>query len=992
MVSPDHVAPGGLRFRVLGALEVTGDRPVVLTAARRQVVLATMLLEANQVLPVDRLVDAVWEESPPSTARSQIQICISALRRDLSDAGLPERIHTRPPGYTLTVRDDELDLHVFDRLTAEGRSARQTGDLASAVVAFRRAQQFWRGEPLTGMDSRVIRTTATRISERRIAMVEDCVDAELELGTNEDLISELMGLVVEHPLRERLRGQLMLALYRAGRRADALDAYRAARQILIDDLGLEPGESLRRLEHAILNDDTSLVAAGGAAGGDAPRAPLEAPPPTPHMLPADILDFTGQDDLVEHARAQLCGPDRHTDTTTPPIVVVTGRGGVGKTTLAVHLAHQVLDEFPDGQLYAQLGGGARDGNLSQTLERFLRALGVAGSAIPDSQDERATAYRSLISGRRMLVVLDDAADERQVNVLLPGSPSCGVLVTSRARLTGVPGAQCVDIDVLSRQSALELLARMVDRARISAEPSEALDLVEMCGRLPLAIRIAGARLAARSHWTIGQLTARLADDARRLDELTHGGLGVRASIALTYECLDDDAKRLFWRLGILEVEDFAAWVAAPLLDADSFQTADVLETLVDARLVDAVSGTGTRTRYRLHDLVWVYAREKLASQESSTERMAMMHRLLGAWLSLADNAHRRTYGGDHTVIHSGAARWELAQPVVDDLLADPLDWYDSERSALVAAVAQAARCGAVEQCWDLAITMVTLFEARNYLDDWRSTHEAALQAAQRRRDRRGEAAMLYSLGSLCLVQQRFDEAEARLALALEVFDEISESHGRALALRNLAFLDRTRGNRDVAIRRYREALTALQRTGDDAGVAHVLNSIAQILLDSGETGPARETLDEALQVATATDSFRIQAQVLHRLGEIHLAEQRPDDAEHAFSRSLALVRQKGDNLGESYALCGLGVTQTRKSQCVEALGTLSQAYTLACHSGDLLATARCCLALAELHHARGEQRRASTWASQALDKFDSVKAATGQAEALELLRRLEGTG
>lgn len=979
-----------MHFRIVGPLEVVGDRPVVVTAGRLQIVLATMLLEANSVLPVDRLVDAVWEESPPSTARSQIQICISALRRELGEAGLTDRIRTRPPGYQLIVGDDELDLHVFGQLVAEGRNARGTGDLQEAATTFRRALALWRGEPLAGLDSRVIRAAAARISERHIAVVEECIDAELELGRHRDLVSELTGLVAEYPLRERLRAQLMLALYRDGRRADALDAYRSARQTLIEDLGLEPGESLRKLEHAILTDDPSLIATAGTSGGDTPRAAPVAPPPTPHMLPADILDFTGHDHLIEQARAQLCGPDRPADTTTAPIVVITGRGGVGKTASAVHLAHQMLDAFPDGQLYAQLGGGgAQAADLSQTLERFLRALGAAGTTIPDSQEERATLYRSLISGRRTLVVLDDAADERQVDALLPGSPTCGVLVTSRARLTGIPGAQGLDIDVLSGPSALELLARVVDRARVSAEPGQALELVELCGRLPLAIRIAGARLAARSHWTIGQLTARLADDTRRLDELTHGSLGVRASIELTYEYLDDEAKRLFWRLGILEADDFAGWVAAPLLDMDTFLAADVLETLVDARLVDVVGGTGNGTRYRLHDLVRVYAREKLASAESSTERMGTIRRLLGAWLFLADNAHRRAYGGDHTVIHSDAARWELAPPVVEGLLADPLDWYDSERTALVAAVAQAARSGAVDECWDLAITLVTLFEARNYLDDWRSTHEAALRAAQQGRDRRGEAAMLYSLGSLCLVQQRFDEAEVRLLLSLEVFDEIGDAHGRALALRNVAFLDRTRGKLDIAIDRYRQALTALQQIGDDAGVAHVRNSIAQILLDTGDIVEARTTLDEALQVAIATKSVRIQAQVLHRLGEVHLVGEQLDEAERAFSRSLALVRQGRDSLGESYALSGLGAAQTRMRRYDEALSTLTQAHALAVQNADLLAIARSCLALADLHDTRGERDRASTWARQALEKFESVKATTGRRQALALLRRLD---
>lgn len=789
-------------FRILGPLEVRGERPVVVTAPRQQIVLAVMLLEANHVLPVNRLVDAVWEESPPSTARGQIHICISALRHALADAGLPGLIDTRPPGYRLAVEDGRLDLQVFDNLAAEGRAAHATGDLPGAATAFRQAVGLWGGEPLPGLTSRVVRTAAVKVTERYINLLEECIDVELELGLHQDLTSELTGLVAEYPLRERFWAQLVLALHQAGRRADALAAYRAARQTLAEELGLEPSELLRGLERAILHDDAGLRLVDMSAG-ESTRWADPVPPPTPQMLPADISDFTDHHGLVEWVHGQLCGSPRATSNV-PKVVMITGRGGVGKTASAVHIAHLLLPEYPDGQLFAQFDGDTHADDQSHTLQQFLQALGVAGSAIPETPDERGAMFRSLIVGRRMLVVLDGVVDERQIAPFLPGSPSSGVLVTSRTRLTGIPGAVIADIDVLDRHNALELLAKIVGESRVSTEPTAALHLVDLCGRLPLAIRVAGARLAARPHWTIGQLTYRLTDEARRLDELAHGSLSVTATIASSCEHLDGDARKLLWRLGILESADFAGWVAAPLLDLDPLTAADVLDRLVDARLVDVVSGTGDATRYRLHPLIRIYARDRLAPTEAIHGTTEVLHRTFGAWLHLAEAARSRSPGGDRAVVHSAAVRWRLPDQLVARLLADPLTWYARERPALVAAVIHAARSGAVEHSWDLAGTLVSLFEAGNDLDGWRRTHEVALQAARHAQDRRGEAAMLYSLGRLYLAEHRLDEAEVRLTLAVRVFADIGEMQAHTSALRNLASLDRLRDGIDIPVPRQQD--------------------------------------------------------------------------------------------------------------------------------------------------------------------------------------------
>lgn len=991
-----------MRFRILGPLEVEATSTVRITAARQQIVLAMLLLEANKVVSVDRLVDAVWDESPPPTAKGQIQICVSGVRRLLGDAGLDGRITTRPPGYVLQVVEGELDLHDFTTSVSRGRAALARHDLEAAATAFREAVDLFQGAPLTGIDSRVVQAAAARIAERLLGIREECLDVELQLGRHHESIDELTALVTEHPLRERLVGLLMTALYRAGRQVEALEVYRLARLALVEDLGLEPGESLRKLERAILNGDTSLNLPGPAAAA-APAPPatppeaapqVPAPPPpdataVPRMTPSDIPDFTGHEELVPQLVQYLSGEGDDGDRSTVPVVLLTGRGGAGKTTLAVHLAHKLADLFPDGQLYVQLGTGRPGiGTISAILERFLRALGIAGNAVPDSLEERASTFRSQVAGRKLLIVLDDVTDVRQVQYLLPGSPSCGVIATSRLRLAGIPGSHLVEVGALDPHNGVGLLATMVGPDRVSAEPSEALNLVELCGRLPLALRIAAARLAARPHWKIRQLTERLGDEGRRLDELMHGGLGVRASIALTYEYLDPDAQRLFRLLGILEAADFAAWVAAPLLDRDALLATDVLETLVDARLVDVVQGSGTATRYRLHDLVRVYARERLAAEEPPAERTAALKRMLGAWLYLGEWAHRLLYGGDYTVIHSDAERFELPRDMVQSVLQDPLLWYENERSAVVSAVLQASQAGASDYCWDLAITMVTLFETRSYLDDWRTTHEAALLVTQQMNDRRGEATMLYSVGALDIAEQRYDEASVRLNLALTVFEEVGEAHGRALALRNLAFLDRTRGDLDRAWVRYEEALAGLRQFGDAAGEAHVLNGMAQIELDRGRPVAATELLNQAMRIANAANSTRVRAQVLHRLGELRLAGGDLELAEQDLSQALALVREGRDRLGNAYVLHGLGIVKLRQQDYDRAAEFLSHGYSLACHSGDRVANARFCLALASLYQARRDYPSAKEWASRAMELFDQVSMPTGLAQARELLTQL----
>ncbi|MEW2520844.1 AfsR/SARP family transcriptional regulator [Actinacidiphila alni] len=781
----DPPAPGdapsgaGIRFRVLGPLEVRGSQPMAVTARRQQIVLALLLLETGHGVGLETMVNAVWGGTPPATARSQVQTAVSALRQGMERAGLGKRIRMSGGlGYTMDLAPGELDLHVFDELAARGRLAAADGRPAAARTAFREALDLWNGDPLPEVDSPVVQTKLVRIAERRFEALEECLDAELRLGLHHEVLGEISALAAEFPLRERPAVQLMTALYRCGRQAEALSAYHRTRRTFIEELGLEPSPVLLRLEWAILN---------GSADLDLPEAEAPvtldgtAPLPLPRMLPARLTDFTGHTEVLAELADSLSGA-------AAPMALITGCAGVGKSALAIEAAHALAPAFADGQLYARLPAGAGQREVSDVLERFLRALGFTGTAVPESLDGRAALYRSALAERRMLVVVEDVADETLLRPLVPGAPTCGLLVTGRTRLSAPADAYTVDLAVPTIPEAVELLAAMTGRERVAAEPSEAIELAELCDGLPLALRAAAARLSARPHWSLGQLTARLRDERRRLDELSHQGQDVRAALRGTYDLLDAPAQRLFARLGGLPTAEFPAWTAAPLLDAAPAAAVDVLETLADARLVDLVGGSGVTARYRMGGLVRLHAAECLAALADEHDERTPRRRMLGAWLTLADEALLRQ-GGTPAAEQQHPTRWPMDLPVLRAVLSDTGEWYATERETLLAAVRQAGDIGETEACWQLAVSVGLLAAVQRAHDDWRTVGTDALRATRKAGDSLGEAAILYSLGTLDLRERRYEQATARLRGALGVFERLGAAswyEAAAVALGRLA--------------------------------------------------------------------------------------------------------------------------------------------------------------------------------------------------------------
>jgi DNA-binding SARP family transcriptional activator/tetratricopeptide (TPR) repeat protein len=975
-------------LRILGPLElVAGRRSFRIGGPREHIVLATLALNANRVTSVEQLMSAVWGEYPPSTARGQIQGCISGLRKLFGDAGLPDAIKTRASGYLLSLADEELDSEQFSKQVAQAHRQAADRQLAAAAATLRAALELWTGPALDGVQSEAVQRRAALLEDARVAAVEERMRLELELGRHEEIAGELRSLLDEHPLRERFYVYLALALYRGGRQADALEVCRRARDTLIAELGIEPGQELRDLERAILNGDPSLNAPAGP-----PAQPAVPEPPAsssaPRQLPASTADFIGRISQIDEVHRLLSDHTRYA----VPVIGIAGRGGIGKSTLALRIAHEVGAAYPDGHLYVDLRGPDAEDSTGALLARFLRALGVSGQAIPDDSAERMELYRSRLADRRLLLVLDDVASEEQVRPLLPGSPSCAVVMTSRSRLGALSGAYWISLDGFDRDTSMEFLATIVGRERLEAEPKAADELVAYCGGLPLALRIAGARLASRPHWRIAELARRLKNEVRRLDEFSHHGLELRSSIGLSYRSLPDQAKRLFRLLAMVQSADFPAWAAAALLDIDLIDAEETLERLVDVQMLDMLRCPVRGIRYRFHDLIRVYAQERLTATETETEQREALGRLLGGWLALAEQAHRREYGGDYTVLHGSAPRTRVAEWADDEPIPSPMDWLENERAALVAAIRQAADAGMAELCWDLALTCVSLFEVKGYFDDWRETAELGYQACLVADNRIGRAAMLYSLGSLTMCQKRLSEAESYFDAALEIFQAEGDVHGEALVLRNAAFVDRLRGNVEIMHARYAEALVKMRYVGDLIGEANILRSIAKFRIDEGDLGEARDMLASALRLCQEANYRRGVAQVASRSAELELLTGQVANARQLLNSVLDTVREIGDRIGEAHALYGLGMVRRREGRLETAETTLAHALAIAEQVDDRLIEGQAHYALGELGLARADNAAAAAHLGRARELFASLGSSVWEAKTLILLSELNGSG
>ncbi|HEX6357633.1 AfsR/SARP family transcriptional regulator [Actinophytocola sp.] len=965
-----------MRVLVLGPVEVRGVA-TNLGGPKPKALLSALLLQARQVVSVDRLVDLIWDTSPPQSAVALVHTYVSALRRGFTAAGMPGVVVTRAPGYLLNVTPDDSDLESFERHLDLARRAEREDEHETAARHYELAQGLWRGPAFGGVDADFARVRADGLAEERLGAEEGFARCLLALGRAGELTKPLRALVTTHPLREEARGLLMRVLYETGRQADALAVYRDGRERLLDELGLEPGERLRELHGEILAGTLST-----ARPARAPAAPAPPRSAVPRNLPPDIGDFTGREYALETVlRRATADADTRTNT---PTVVVSGFGGAGKSALAVHAAYLLRGDYPDGQLFADLRGYDREAGAFEVLGRFLGALGVATADLPAGVDDRVELYRRTVSGRRLVIVLDNARAEHQLRPLLPGDPHCLVLITSRSRLTGLEGVEPVELGFFSTATAVEMLSKIIGADRVASQRAAAERIADLCGGVPLAIRAAAAKLLARPHWPLRSLAARLSDERRRLDELAVGDLAIRSSLALNYTELSDQQRRAFHLLCVLDLPDLGWWVAAPLLDIPLDEAEETVEQLVDLRLLDVagVDGIG-RVRYRFHDLVQLFGAEHAQAAESAEEIAAAVSRLLATWMALVEAGSRKlprvTLGLRPNLDPSVAVDRELVAEVEDD----PTGWFKSETAAVVRAVERAGELG-IDSMTTLLITSLlsSPFAARNEFDGWQRTHDVALRVARAAGNRQAEAMVLAGLGQLHYEKDDFHTAFEHFtgaeAHALAVGDDAT----RAVALVGLGTVRRDLAGFDAA-RRDLEAAAALgEKIGDDAVVAAACYGLGVISRDHGDIAEAAVLLHRCVELYRKAGDSRGEALALRGVSLCHRARDEHAEAAALSARATALLESAGDDLGATYARQSTAKALLRLGRIDGMADLLMDCLDSCTRHGDRFGIALMTRTLGELQLATGDQALATRTLTAALAEWEELKLPLWQARTL----------
>jgi DNA-binding SARP family transcriptional activator/tetratricopeptide (TPR) repeat protein len=900
-----EVANGGLHVGVLGPLTVRrGGNRLALGSAKMRTLLGLLAVQPGHLVTREEIVDALWAGRPPRTNLDQVHSHMARLRR-LLDAGRPSdaTLAVMPcsgGGYRLEAPPDAIDVLFFARLADHGEAARVAGDHRSAADLLARALEQWRGPVLADVENLREHPAATAVAQRRLTAALAWADLAVELGRPGEVVQQLTALARNEPLHEGLQARLMLAMADAGQRAAALRLYLNTRTRLVDELGIEPGAEMQAAYVRILRVPTSVSVASSTGG--AVRVPQQ--------LPLDMPRFTGRGGELAELDALGTGAGKHPQTLV--IASVSGMAGVGKTALAVHWAHRVRDRFPDGTLFVNLRGYDPVGvpvRPDEALDGFLHALGVPPEQIPRAIEERSALFRSELSRRRMLLLLDNAATSEQVRWLLPGSAGCLVVVTSRGTLSGLTarcGASRVSVDLLPAADALALLRRVIG-ARVDAEPTAAGELARLCGYLPLALRLAADRAGTHPTLTLAELAHQLRDEYGRLDLLAAAEddeqTTLRAVFSWSYAALAPAAARTFRLLGLHPGPEISLSAAAALCATESRQTRRVLETLSGVHLLQECAPD----RYRFHDLLRVYARDRAEADEPPAVRIEAVRRVLDWYLHTADAADRLLMPRRRRVPLPAPSA--ITQPMPFESAGAALAWCEQERVNLVAAARYASLNQVADVAWKLPFVLWSYFTVRKRWTDWITSHELGLAATRASHDRLGEAHLLTSLANAYRDVRGFDVAFRHFETAISLAREIGDIWVEAAAnnLLGIAYRD---------VRRFADALTCcrtamrkFEELEDPWGKAWSLYNLGETYADLRRHDDAIAHTRQALALFTAIDDPWGTGWSLSSLAHTHRHLRRFAEATEYSHRALAESRRLGNRQGEALALYNLGKIQ-----------------------------------------------------------------------------------
>ncbi|MER6381356.1 BTAD domain-containing putative transcriptional regulator [Streptomyces sp. NPDC001250] len=910
---------GKLRFNVLGPLEVwVGTERLRLGGLIQERILVALLLESDTMLPVARLVEAAWAEAPPATATHQVRKAVADLRRRLVGGG--EILVTDGPGYRAAVSPDQLDLGMFHALLARGRGAAAVGNTTEVARALGEALALWRGPVLGGSASPTIEATAAALEERRLRAVEQLFDVRLDRGEAAELVGDLREIVAQYPLREALRGQLMLALHRSERQAEALAEYSKVRELLVEELGIDPGPSLTKLYEDILRESPELAAPWSPRSTSA--QPLSAVD-SPCTLPYDISDFSGR----EHQLDEILDRARQVGGAGTQIIAIDGMGGSGKTSLAVRAAHRLADSFPDGQLYINLRGyapGQQPTSSVSALGTLLRVLGLPDDRIPEDLAGRTAQWRTALAGKRLLVLLDNASDTTDVRSLLPTEPGCLVLLTTRARLIDLDGAHWLSLGVMTPEESLTLIRETLGERRVTAESAAAAELARLCDYLPLALRIATARLGKRFRWTLQYMVDRLQDETRRLEELSTGERSVAATLRLSYQALDKKNRVAFRTLALHPGGGIDVYAAGALLGTPPHHGEEALELLLDVHLVEQPE----IGRYAFHDLVSSFARGLHGSDPASTDEAAV-ERLLSHYLTVTEAACDVLFPGRRS-ISTGIGDSPFELPAVKTAEQAQM-WFAREQNTLLSAVALAVRRGYDRHAVCLARNVIFYLNAHGLLDEFEKLARTAVTAARRLGDDALLGVSLANLGVACWELGDFAEGV------------------------------------DVA----QEARSLAERLGDRGTEAHSDSTLGLYKSLLGEFPEALAHLERAIAQERQMGLFRAESESLTILSTLYEQWGRHEEAANAARRAVALSQQLDQHENKLVALIDLGLAYVGLGRYTDADAALTQARDL-CDDTREAGIVSLALALsAEVAYRLGEQEQSADYVEASLDRITS---------------------